>query len=202
MVGSSACAGQWRSDLMTRMRLSRYLLKFYAFGVVVLALFVLVKPIQAIAQAQAPEADLKAAIITNMLLFVEWPTRESPPSEHLTVCFLGDSPVAAALTRLDGKVIKGKLLKIIQFNSSSIAECQALYFSPGNVASLGSVLTSIGSSSVFLAADSPEYSRRGIMLNLERVSGRIVFDVDLGSAQKAGLQVSSKALRLARQVIE
>ena len=32
--------------------------------------------------------------------------------------------------------------------------------------------------------------------------GRVVFDIDLRSAQKAGLQISSKALRLARQVIE
>ncbi len=40
------------------------------------------------------------------------------------------------------------------------------------------------------------------MINLELVSERIVFDIDLRPTQKAGLRVSSKALRLARQVIE
>jgi hypothetical protein len=40
------------------------------------------------------------------------------------------------------------------------------------------------------------------MLNLDLAGGRVVFDIDLRSAQKAGLQISSKALRLARQVIE
>lgn len=40
------------------------------------------------------------------------------------------------------------------------------------------------------------------MLNLELISGRVVFDIDLRSAQRKGLKVSSKALRLARQVIE
>ncbi len=42
----------------------------------------------------------------------------------------------------------------------------------------------------------------GGMLNLELSGGHVVFDVNLRSAQKAGLQISSKALRLARKVIE
>lgn len=137
-----------------------------------------------------------------MLLFVDWPVRTTSPPDQLTICYQGDSPVAAALIRLNGKAVKGKSLKVVQVNDANAAQCQALYLSPGNSAELDRTLTLIGSSSVLVVADSPEYFQRGTMLNLELVSGRIVFDIDLRSAHKAGLQVSSKALRLARQVIE
>jgi hypothetical protein len=167
-----------------------------------LAFLTLLAPIQALAQAQATEPDLKAAIISNMLLFVQWPAHTSSAAEPMTICYQGNGPVVAALIRIDGKDIKGTTLKIIELQSANAASCQALYFSPGNEAILLKTLGLIGSAPVFVAADSPGYFRRGVMLNLELVSGRIVFDIDLRSAQKAGLQVSSKALRLARQVVE
>ena len=40
------------------------------------------------------------------------------------------------------------------------------------------------------------------MVNLEQVGGRVVFDINLRSLKASGLKLSSKALRLARVVIE
>ena len=183
---------------MAVMRLSSSLLKICTTGMVVLSLWPLPMP----AWAQVNEADLKAAIISNMLLFVEWPARSSFPADQMTICYQGNGPVVAALIALDGKEIKGKSLKIVEIAPGNAADCQALYISPGNAAILAKTLTLIGSSPVFIATDSPEYFRRGAMVNLELIAGRIVFDIDLYSAQKAGLHLSSKALRLARQVVE
>jgi hypothetical protein len=183
---------------MAVMRLSSSLLKICTVGT--LALSALLTPTLVVAQATEPA--LKAAIISNMLLFVEWPARSSFPAEQVTICHQGGGPVVAALIALDGKAIMGKSLKIVEMAPGNAADCQALYVSPGNAAALTKTLTLIGSSPVFVATDSPEYLHRGTMLNLELVSGRIVFDIDLHSAQRSGLQLSSKALRLARQVIE
>lgn len=156
------------------------------------------------AQTQAPEPDLKAAIISNMLLFVEWPSTgpTSAPEDQLVVCYQDASPVADALRRLDGKSVKGKLLKVTQVSNGDASQCHAFYLAPGNAANLAAILLGLANAPVFVAADSPEYAKRGIMLNLDLSGGRVVFDIDLRSAQKAGLQISSKALRLARQVIE
>lgn len=157
-----------------------------------------------VARAQAPEPDLKAAIISNMLLFVDWPAASLPsaPSDQLVVCYQGSSPVADALVRLDGKSVKGKLLKVVQAGNATAGQCHAFYLAPGNAGNLGAILPELGKAPIFVAADSPEYAKRGVMLNLDLSGGRVVFDIDLRSAQKAGLQISSKALRLARQVIE
>ena len=159
------------------------------------------------AQTQAPESDLKAAIISNMLLFVEWPSGQrndptSAPEDQLVVCYQNSSPVADALRRLDGKSVKGKLLKVTSVSNGDARRCHALYVAPGNAAALAPLLAGLSGSSVLVAGDSPEYAGHGVMLNLDLSGGRVVFDIDLRSAQKAGLQISSKALRLARQVIE
>lgn len=155
-----------------------------------------------LAQTQAPEPDLKAAIIANMLLFVDWPARSAFPADQLTICHQGNSPVVAALELLDGKTVRNKLVKVLAGNSENIAECQALYIAPGGIAALDKTISMLSSAPVLIASDSPDYFQRGTMLNLELLAGRIVFDIDLRAAQKAGLQISSKALRMARKVAE
>ena len=158
-------------------------------------------PLDAIAQT-VPEPDLKAAIIANMLLFVEWPTDNAPLPDHLTICHIEANPVTEALGRLNGKSIKGKTLKVVRARPDNLNDCLAVYLPPGNIGTLNAVAAKAGSSAILLMGDSQEYLGQGIMLNLELISGRVVFDIDLRSAQRKGLKVSSKALRLARQVIE
>ena len=181
------------------MRRIRSLLTQFLTGVLVY--FVLARPVPALAQTQAAEPDLKAAIILNMLLFVDWPALNARPTDQLTVCYQGSGAVATALVKLDGKTVKGKTLKVVPLGSANAAECLALYITPGTTA-IEKILSQFGSLPTLITSDSPDYFQHGVMLNLELVGGRIVFDIDLRSAQKAGLQVSSKALHLARQVIE
>ena len=173
-------------------------------AIAALAVVYLAMAPEAVAQTQAPEAELKAAIISNMLLFVEWPTTgsTSAPGDRLVVCFQEPSPVADALLRLDGKSVKGKSLKVMQVSSSDAGGCHALYLAPGSAANLDTILPGLSRAPILVTADSPDYAKRGVMLNLDLAGGRVVFDIDLRSAQKAGLQISSKVLRLARQVIE
>lgn len=165
------------------------------------ALLFLLAP-HAVAQVQAPEPELKAAILANMLLFVDWPARSTQAADRLRLCYLADSPVASALLQLDGKLIKGRPLQVVRIDAGKAADCHALYFSPGDDGALTTSAAGLRTSGVLLAGDSPGYLQRGVMLNLELVAGRVAFDIDLRSARQAGLAVSSKVLRLARRVLE
>lgn len=156
---------------------------------------------QTAAQVQAPEPELKAAILANMLLFIDWPPKQQA-SERLLLCHLGDSSVASALAQLDGKLIKGKTLQVLRVDTERSERCHALYFSPADENALNRVAPGLRAAGVLLAADTPGFLQRGAMLNLELVAGRVVFDIDLRSTRQAGLAVSSKVLRLARQVVE
>ena len=157
----------------------------------------------AVAQVQAPESELKAAIIANMLLFVEWPVQRTSSNQQLTICYLDENPVANALAQLDGKSVKGKSLRVMQTTPEKASSCHAIYLSPNSVPSLPRIsATTPDPLPILLIGDAPGYIRRGIMINLEAQSGRIIFDINLKTMQAANLNVSSKALRLARLVIE
>jgi hypothetical protein len=154
------------------------------------------------AQRQAPEAELKAAILINMLLFVDWPSKTSQPSDRLTLCYLDASPITAVLDLLNGKLLKGKPLQTLLVTSATSSGCHALYLSPRDTGILAGVVQNLRSSGVLFIGDSPGYLQQGVMLNLEIDDGRVVFDIDLRSARQAGLMLSSKVLRLARKVVE
>ncbi|HEY8908383.1 MAG TPA: YfiR family protein [Rhodoferax sp.] len=168
---------------------------------ILLLLWITLSPL-AHAQQQAPEAELKAAILVNMLLFVDWPTQASQPTDRLTLCYLDAGPISTVLDLLNGKILKGKPLQVKQVTATSVTGCHALYLSPGDIAALPRVVTSLRTSGVLFVGDSPGYLQRGVMINLEVDNGHIVFDIDLRSARQAGLMMSSKALRLARKVVE
>lgn len=154
------------------------------------------------AARQAPEPELKAAILVNMLLFVDWPTPENQAPDRMTVCYLLAGPVATALEQLGGRIVKGKPLRVLRVDAAALGECHALYLSPLDTASLSAVVSNVRAGGTLLVGDSPGYLQRGMMLNLELDGGRVVFDVDLRSVRQAGLSLSSKVLRLARHVSE
>ena len=167
-----------------------------------LALFFATAATVASAQIRATDPDLKAAIIVSMLMFVEWPDSQNLPPNKIQVCYLDNSPVAEALSRMEGKRIRNKTLKVTKISSDRMEECHAIYLSPANRSVLPTVLDTLRTLPVLIAGDSPDYFPQGVMLNIDLASGHAVFDINLRSVTRVGLQISSKALHLSRQVIE
>ena len=64
------------------------------------------------------------------------------------------------------------------------------------------VLKRRSGSPVLTIADSPGAARRGVALNLSVAADRVTFEANLQAARDAGLNLSSKLLRLATQVIQ
>ena len=156
----------------------------------------------ALAQAprQAPEPELKAAILVNLLLFVDWKRQGVQPEDRLTACYLEPGPVTQALLRFEGRQLKGKPLRVMQVDPTKVGGCHLLYLSPAAATHLPRLVSLLRDSGVLLAGDTPGFLQSGVMLNLGTEDGRIVFDIDLPSVRQAGLALSSKVLRLARQV--
>lgn len=155
-----------------------------------------------LAQMKASEPDLKAAIIINMAMFVDWPAQSELPGNQLAICFITDSPVASALGKAQGKTMRNRTITVRRVAPEALAGCHVAYLSPEERERLPQILSATRNAPVLIAGDTPELFPEGSMLNLELSGGHVVFDVNLRSAQKAGLQISSKALRLARKVIE
>ncbi len=167
-----------------------------------MALGIVALPAHSLAQVKASEQDLKAAIIINMAMFIDWPRQNTLPADTLNICFIEASPVAEALGNAQGRKIGNRAVRVTKVRTDALGDCRIVYVAPADSPQLPEIIATLRNAPTLIVGDSPNFLSRGAMLNLELSAGHIVFDVDLRSAQKVGLQFSSKALRLARQVIE
>lgn len=151
-------------------------------------------------EAAAVERDaLEAAIVFNVLQFVEWPNEAAlGDGAPLTLCLSADSPLFATARQLDGRPVRRLQLRVLKLQTAQ-HQCQAVYLdSPQadqhlRAASAESVL-SIGASD-FRPAVAPS-------IQLVPLEGRLAFDIDQRRARQAGLAISSRLLKLARRISE
>lgn len=145
--------------------------------------------------AAVGEYELKAAFLYNFASFTEWPPGAAP---GMTVCVLGPDPFGPVLDGLRGKSVQGVPIEVRRLTALSEARgCRILFLGSGEDPA---ALAALRTSPVLTVADSRDAARRGVMIGLFVDGGRIGFEVNTGAAGSAGLTLSSKLLRLARQV--
>lgn len=150
----------------------------------------------ATAQSASPES-LKAEVIYRMLMFVTWPPEREAPGRGLQVCTLGDGRVEGALQALAGRPIRQLSVDVRRLGRAEpFTGCHLLYMAAPQPA----LRTALADAPVLVVSDAATMLDQGAIINLQVEDGRIVFDVDLDAARRAGLVVSTKLLRLARFV--
>jgi hypothetical protein len=150
--------------------------------------------------ASAPE--LKAAFLYNFAKFVEWPADSLPTWAPLVMCVLGDAAVADALEEtVKGRTIEGHPLTTRRVKvDGPLRTCHVLYVSGVDAKRLHELLEGLSDSTVLTASDLDRFAQSGGVVNFFVDNGRMRFAVNIDSAQRARLQVSSKLLSLARIV--
>jgi hypothetical protein len=157
-------------------------------------------------RAEAVErAGLEAAIVYNLLQFVEWPGEATRPAgAQMVVCLDAASPLLAELQSLEGRPVRRMKLAVRGVAAADAAKaCNAIYVDAegqrNGLAARKAVLAD-GPALVIGGSDAPQ--GEGRTMRLSESEGRIVFDIDMKAAREAGLTVSSRLLRLARKVME
>lgn len=147
------------------------------------------------------DASLKAAIVFNLLMFVQWPGEAGlPAGTPLRLCADRSGTLWRHLVSLRDRPLRQYRLELRELaDNDHLRDCQILLLEPGGPRRLplqrpGAPLLTLGSDERAEDVD--------VVLGLRHVSGRVVFDVDLGAARRNGLLISSKLLRLARAVRE
>ncbi len=148
--------------------------------------------------APATEYAAKAAFIYNIALFSKFP-RISPV---MRLCVLGRSPFGGDLDALEGKAVGEAAITVVypRSGSEAVAQCQILFISASEAHRLDSLAESAREQGVMTISDIPGATRLGVMFELAVDNQRIVFDFNGAAARAAGVAVSSKVLRLARNV--
>ncbi|MBQ0958957.1 YfiR family protein [Ideonella sp. 4Y11] len=153
-------------------------------------------PASAAPPAPVNEWSLKAAIAYNLLLFTQWPDEERwAPGAPLVWCVDPASPWWSALQGLQERPVRQARVAMRALSRpADTAACQVIQLDAG-------LRQASRQGAQLLIAEGREASAPWAV-RLAVQGERVVFDIDLAGLRAGGLQISSKALRLAREVRE
>ena len=147
-----------------------------------------------------PEYRLKAAFLYNFAAFTEWPAEVG---STLALCIVGGDPFGAEIDPLHGKKVGERSLAVQRKTTpESLKGCQIVFITTAAGGQLPRVLDAVRGQPVLTVADAPGAMQQGVMLNMAVAQGRITFEANLAAARSARLNLSSKLLRLATEVLQ
>jgi YfiR/HmsC-like len=147
-----------------------------------------------------PEYRLKAAFLYNFALFTEWP---AAVGGTLQLCVFGTDPFGAELDGLHGKAVGERSIAVQRKTGiDGLKGCQIVFIAPAAAAQLPKVLDALEGQTVLTVADNAGAARQGVALNMAVSRNKVSFEANLKAARAARLNLSSKLLRLATEVIQ
>lgn len=146
---------------------------------------------------------LKAAVVFNLLGFVQWPGESDlPPMTPLRLCAERGGPLWPHLLALNDRVVRQFRLVLRELpGADNGPPCDVLLVEREGGARRLPARTG-PPSPVLLIGDAEGGAEPGVVIALQMRGDRVAFDIDLAAARRSSLQVSSKLLRLARSVRE
>lgn len=154
--------------------------------------------------AAAPEYEVKAAFIYNFSRFIDWPQEAGETDADLYFCVLGRDPFGEALESLEGKEVQGRTLKTRRLKRiDERGDCAILYISPSLAGDYTGLLDVLGQDrGVLSVSDIDGFAENGGVIELYLEQNKVRFAINIEAARRAGLEMSSQLLRLARIVDE
>jgi hypothetical protein len=156
--------------------------------------------------AQQPKPDqnqVEAAYIYNFGKFVKWPaTSGANQDSSFTICVLGEDPFSPILQSvLAGKSLNGIPVTVKRVTKPQDAiDCRILSINTMDETRLREILSDLGQTAVLTVSDMPNFTKRGGMIQFVTDGDRVRFEVNLTSADKAGLVLTSELLKVATVV--
>jgi hypothetical protein len=163
--------------------------------------------LRAAASAQAHASSvpaLKAAFLFNFAKFTEWPADGLAPGQRLSLCVIGDTSVADALSQtIDGRNIERHELTVQLIKlDGPVRSCHLLYTGGLDAQRLAQLFRTLAGAAVFTVGDGERFAESGGVTQLILEGDRVRFAVNVEAARRARLTLSSKLLGLAKIVKE
>lgn len=150
--------------------------------------------------ASAPE--LRAAFMYNFAKFTEWPAAAVGPDRPIVFCVNDDPQMMEALEQIiKGRAVGGHALTVRSVGlGSDVRTCHLLYASGLDTKRAIELLGTVAHAPVLTVGDFERFAQMGGVASFFVEDGKMRFAINVDSAQRAGLRVSSKLLMLARIV--
>lgn len=161
-------------------------------------LIALVLGMPAIAVEPVPEFMMKATYLYNFALYTEWPEETG---DTLNLCVFGEERFGDAFNQIRGKLVNQRRLNIYQIASQKeVQGCQIVFIGEQESQYAQKTINALADSPVLTVTDGFVPLGSGIMVSMVVEERKIAFNINASAARRAKLNISSKLLRLARNV--
>lgn len=158
--------------------------------------------------SQAPtinrESKIKAAYLYNFARYVEWPSDTfKNPKESFVIGVIGTDPIRKNLEKLaKTRTVEGRPIRVQLFiKPNKVTSCHILFFSPTLKPEVQrQIIKSMAGKNVLFVGQTSDFLNMGGVIDFVIQQNRISLVVDLESAQRENLKVSSKLLRVAKVI--
>lgn len=152
-------------------------------------------------QTRPTEYQVEAAYLYNFGKFVNFPVG-SRTGTDFSVCILGEDPFGSTIDQTVAKAkIDGKPIVTRRIARAGEAQgCRIVFISESETGRLRTILPLLSKSGMLTVSDLPRFAERGGMIQFVMEGDRVRFEVNLGAAQQAGLNLSSELLKVAVKV--
>ncbi len=168
-----------------------------------LFLFVLLFSWPAPASGSYSEEAVKSAYLYNFARYVEWPeTTFAGPEAPLMICVIGDPEFSQIASQgIGSRTVGEHTLQVDDRNGlDDSAGCHIVYVPESAGIADAAVIGALSARSVFTVSDSADFARRGGIANFIRVNRKIRFEINPDAADRAGLKVRARLLRVAKVI--
>jgi hypothetical protein len=158
----------------------------------------------AVTAAAPSEYQLKAAFLLNFAKFIEWPETAFLSSQSaLLICVVGEDPFGRDLDEIvKGQTIGDRTIAIKRTAQISRDDfCQVAFVRSGDGDKWQRGLAALKGAPILTVIEHDEVVDN-IIINMLVDERKIRFGVNMDAADRAGLKISSKLLKLAKSVRE
>ncbi len=172
----------------------------------------------------APNAEyaVKAVFMYNFLKFVDWPKdKVSDSNEPLVIGVLGVDKFKTAFDAIEQETVDGRKIIVKRFKGIDeleeagekepqgphpqlelIRTSHLLFVCPSEKQHIKETLGYVEGSYTLTVADTEGFLEQGGIINLLLEDDKVRFEINLTAAKRAGIQIRSKLLRLAKRTYQ
>lgn len=173
-----------------------------AFGFLLATWTAIVSHADEITRSTAEENALKVAFIFNLAKFTQWPLEnDAQNNETMTICVIGRIAFKRQLASLEGKRVLNKRVKVAYLaDALKIVACQILFVGQLDTTMGRATIGAAGEFPILTISDSPGFAHSGGVVEIFSQDDRLRLRINNSNAERVGLKLSSKVLKLATVV--
>jgi len=147
------------------------------------------------------EYQVKAAFLYNFARFVEWPSNAFPDAQApILLGVIGEDPFGGALEQvIKGKTVNGRELVLKRLTrQQDLKGFHMLFVSSSEARHLSQIMESLKGKCVLTIGETEGFAQTGGVINFTLEENKVHFEINVDTAERAHLKISSKLLALAK----